>query len=789
MKFFLAIVLYGAALLLSGSELKIAENGKALMGILIPADAKPVVKVAGSELASYLQKITGAKFTVGTESSFKNNFRLGFGKAEGIAADGFIIRSGKGGIDIYGHDAAQKFDWSAFYHNVSQKGTLTGVYYFLETLGVRWPLPDLEHIPQRKNLSVKDLNIRFSPFFPHRLCGGAAYNFLKGHADAGEYVKSNADYMKWLIRIGESSREIVSGCHSEMMLGMDLDPQWTSDPTRLMLGKNGKRVKRYSCWTHPDVEKAWLRAANGFFSGKSAAESGFKYHRGLKGSRWPWPFWYKNEFMIDPMDNDGVNDGRCYCDRCQEFRKKHPCPDDSEIMWRVINNVAADVHKNHPGKFITTLVYPPKSHVPALKLSPNIRVKVCLGGPKSGFDPDSFAYEMERIADWYKVTGNKVPLWTYHCVVFNNSQPHLVEYYPAMLQKYIKGMKKHSSGMFMETLSANNTRRIITVYLFHRLMRNPDLDLEKELDDYFRAAYGPAHAEARAFWNELEKGFRDFWYKTVPGGRKIRLSTPWGYGNKNMQMKLWQLSYTAGFMKKLETNMTAMEKKTAGTRYAVHVARIRKYIYDDLAAERSNVVDKEKLRAGLKMIVPRIKGDIPTAADWQKAPVYKLGVAEKYAKSVKYPASFKLLASKQNIFMRAEIFDPMIKRGMDKTQSRKIWKRNAFEVFFYAVNGNLRWQLIYDDQKLSGCSKRVGLKNQWVLIPGSRSGIAKWDGKWMIDGIYPIKELIPQGGELRFNITRQRTLADGTTEFSSWSPLAGTRGWHDPGNYATVTFQ
>ena len=65
------------------------------------------------------------------------------------------------------------------------------------------------------------------------------------------------------------------------------------------------------------------------------------------------------------------------------------------------------------------------------------REKACLSGPKSGFDPDSFAYEMERIADWYKVTGNKVPLWTYHCVVFNNSQPHLVEYYPAMLQKYI----------------------------------------------------------------------------------------------------------------------------------------------------------------------------------------------------------------------------------------------------------------------------------------------------------------------------------------------------------------
>lgn len=54
MKRFLAVMMIGSAVLISAAELKIAENGRACAGILIPADAKPVVKKAGQELAAYL---------------------------------------------------------------------------------------------------------------------------------------------------------------------------------------------------------------------------------------------------------------------------------------------------------------------------------------------------------------------------------------------------------------------------------------------------------------------------------------------------------------------------------------------------------------------------------------------------------------------------------------------------------------------------------------------------------------------------------------------------------------
>ena len=62
----------------ASAELKIAENGKACAGILIPENAKPIVKMAAQELTTYLKKITGAEFKYGTVSDHKVNFKLGF---------------------------------------------------------------------------------------------------------------------------------------------------------------------------------------------------------------------------------------------------------------------------------------------------------------------------------------------------------------------------------------------------------------------------------------------------------------------------------------------------------------------------------------------------------------------------------------------------------------------------------------------------------------------------------------------------------------------------------------
>ena len=69
--------------------------------------------------------------------------------------------------------------------------------------------------------------------------------------------------------------------------------------------KTGKRDPKYSCWTHPDVKKIWMKAADAYFSGISVHKAGFKYATtwGRTGWKWPSPFTQPDEFMIDPMDH------------------------------------------------------------------------------------------------------------------------------------------------------------------------------------------------------------------------------------------------------------------------------------------------------------------------------------------------------------------------------------------------------------------------------------------------------------------------------------------------------
>ena len=57
-------LLAGLAAVISAGEITLAENGQAKAGIVIPANAKPIVRFAAGELAEHLKKMTGAEFKI-----------------------------------------------------------------------------------------------------------------------------------------------------------------------------------------------------------------------------------------------------------------------------------------------------------------------------------------------------------------------------------------------------------------------------------------------------------------------------------------------------------------------------------------------------------------------------------------------------------------------------------------------------------------------------------------------------------------------------------------------------
>ena len=780
----------------ASAELKIAENGKACAGILIPENAKPIVKMAAQELTDYLKKITGAEFKYGTVSDHKVNFKLGGGNPEGLDKEEFIIRTNGNDIEIYGHDTAGKVDIFMYYYYTSEKGTLMGVYHFLEQLGVRWPTPTFEHIPECKTLVVKDMNIKFKPYFSDRHVGSFAYSEPGIHPDGTQYFKSNKDAMMWFMRIGESPRHVVHGSHSERGLGLYRDKKWQADPKRLQLTKKGKRNRNYSCWTNPDVRKLWLDAADAFFSGKRPQAAGL--NRVLGGgvlNGWPYPFICADEFMIDPMDNDGVNDGKCYCESCQDFRKKNPCADDTELIWSVIIEVAKFVEQKYPGKYISTLRYPPKRLVPQQKLPSNIRVRLCVSGPKSLLQGNDFKNDKATVKVWKGVTGNKVPLWTYHCVMHMDSMPHIVETYPHLIKKYVSEMKDFIAGMYMETHASTFTRKLLDMYIFHRLMKNPDIDVDKEIDEFCRITYGPAHKEAKAFYAKLEELFGVFWHRTVPATKKSSSVTPWKYGDKAMQKKLWTLAYTAEEVAKLEKLVSSMEKKTVNTKYAKQVMLLKKYIFETISSQRQIAMGKEEMRKKLIVSVPQIPAsdNLPTAEQWAKSPENHLIPAVLFWDKLEAAGSFKLLADGKKMFVRAEMQEPLMNKTIvkagQKNGSQSIWKDNCIELFFVDMKNETTWQILVNDRGNWSSRKVCKGVSFWQQMPGCEVKVIRNKSGWEVLTAVPMNVILPNGGELRFNMVRDRHVTGKPAEYSTGSPLAMSGIWMDPKNLGTVQFE
>ena len=315
-------------------ELILSENGTAKAGIVIPEKAKPIVRFAARELKEHLDAMTGADFPIGTKTDKPCSIRLGFGAAEQFVPDEYVLSVKGNGIDIYGRDSDAKVELFDFFYDNQYKGTLSGVYRFLDSLGVRWPAPGASSIPNRKMLVIPEGEIHFKPVLRGRGIIDA-WNFMSVYPDAKEYVRNTNEFYLWGLRNGVSTRKLVPGCHSERYLGLYQNPERLKNPDSWKLGKNGVRNPNYSCWSSPATKEYFLRAADAYFSGKSPKEAGFNL-KGYLHSRWPMPFIVPDEFMIDPMDHYTDEDGRCWCPRCEAFRKKYPCPDDSELMWKII---------------------------------------------------------------------------------------------------------------------------------------------------------------------------------------------------------------------------------------------------------------------------------------------------------------------------------------------------------------------------------------------------------------------------------------------------------------------
>lgn len=149
------------------NSIKITDNGKPLAPVIIEKKADRVIRFAAQELKTYLQRISGASFSIQPESEqpvlSKPAIYLTADTryiARGITADpckdpfdGFVIQGGGPALVIQGHNS---------------RSVLYGVYALLEELGCRFIEPGIEFVPRIKTISVSAKRRSETAAFPLR---------------------------------------------------------------------------------------------------------------------------------------------------------------------------------------------------------------------------------------------------------------------------------------------------------------------------------------------------------------------------------------------------------------------------------------------------------------------------------------------------------------------------------------------------------------------------------------------------------------------------------------------
>ena len=789
------------------AQVKLTENGQALAEIILPAESPWLLHYAAQELQTHLQKLSGAEFALVEKSSGKLPIYLGEKAAleaglsiDGLPGDGFLISVSKNAIHIAGRDNPSRKPIGFFhlFYDETKRGTLLGVYQFLEKFGILWVAPHYTHIPQQAILQLPESQERISPSFAHRR-GVTGWDFMSVFPDAKEYCQTVNDIYKWALRLRFSNRSMAGGSHSQHYL--KLKNVWQDYPERFMMSSDGTRNFDYLCWTDPAVTELWIKAAETYFSGLGPEAAGLKGLKPYLNSKWPYPFFSEDEFMVEPHDESGSTDGRCRCPRCNAFREQHPCPDDSEIIWQVVVAVAERVKEKFPGKFIATTVYPPKMEMPkTVKIPDNVRVCICTSGPKEVATPNRLESDLELIRNWEGLVGAaNLPIRAYQCMVFARRLPGPPETHPHLTDAYLRKIKPLAAGMFLEMHSLTFTYHWMDTYILARLMWDQNLSVDDELKAFFAAAYGPAAEPARELFARFEENWIKLWRQNYPDVRRdgpAALGMGGGKGSfQDFQKNTWREVYHPQEMQAIDEHIQKIESLCAGHPvYSKHARLLREQIFNVMQMERSEVMDKEERRSKIRLEMlntPMPEGGFPAESAWDGATAQPLRAASRLKPQLQAGGSFKVLCSGEKLFVKADFEEPLLSGSKTKKGrqigDKNIWQDNDTELFIYAPATNTFWQFVINDEGKWAANCLENRPGQWKAYPGVEISCRATPGGWQMLAGIPLTGF--GKGEWRFNLTRSRMVEGTAQEYSTWSELAMLGNWHEPDNYGIIIFK
>ena len=172
----------------AGAQLKLARNGATDYAIVPSAAATEAEQFAVEELALFLQRITGAEFSIAA-GAVEGKKRIHVGWTDFAAQNG--IDCEKLGEEEW---AIRTVGDDLILTGGRPRGTLYAVYEFLESrAGCRWVTPNTDVIPSDRDFAIPALDTRGQPGFSWR-----ETTLYQRHDEPKRFTKE--DYARFLVR-------------------------------------------------------------------------------------------------------------------------------------------------------------------------------------------------------------------------------------------------------------------------------------------------------------------------------------------------------------------------------------------------------------------------------------------------------------------------------------------------------------------------------------------------------------------------------------------------------------